>query len=215
MSLGLNSNSRNASRFGNAQSRPSSIINFSSPNSLVARRTLANQYAGVRSVLNPGIGFAPQTRAINGFGPFRNNVQTNLSAVNLPNSFNLARSGINYDYYDPLYPNQLDPRLYAGPVYANGYPFPYAYGRTGPLPTNQLDPRVNNLLAYQNGYPVPPQFDPNPTLAQSYPLTSPECSPYMECSSYADPNDCRSCVSAAGGSSHCADQICGPHNPYP
>lgn len=141
-----------------------------------------------------------QTRPVYGYGAFRNNVQTNLVARAFPNSYNAERSGLNYNYIDPYAQYSLDPRLYRGPTYPNGYPYPYSLADAGYY--NQY-----GYGAYPYGAPVnaPPLY--------SYPYTAPECAPYVSCENTSDPNDCRSCVSSLGGSSHCVDQICGPHVP--
>ena len=107
------------------------------------------------------------------------------------------------DYYIGIPPS------YPPPDYL-GYPSQATYyrGSLPPFYRERLGP--SNVLPY----PPPPRFGPDGNyIAQSnYPPCGPECAPYLDCAiSTSTPNDCRSCVAALGGSSHCADQICGPH----
>lgn len=58
------------------------------------------------------------------------------------------------------------------------------------------------LSPYSYGYPT------------AYPYrgyVGPECGLYGGCRAYPHTNDCRSCVVAKGGSTHCANQVCGFH----
>ena len=153
-----------------------------------------------------------------------------------PSGFNNARAG--YDYtarsLQDLYTYYPEPSNLGKRYYANGYPY---YGRFLP---NRQGGVTNSLYGNdwyngwdRNGYGVwtgnnyakNRYWYNNPYSAYSayngygygnngrgfYPPASPECAPHLNCASNSNPNDCRSCVSAQGGPSHCASQICGPH----
>ena len=267
------------SRYGTNYNR-NGIGNLASKQGLIVNRTLNNNNRGLNRY-NPSIASnmaIPNNNTLfrpsYGYGPFSNNVETNINSTNL-GAYNLARSGVNFDYVNPnqlSYPGQnlLDPRLYAGPLYANGYSYPFPlvntqnYNQQLPAslpqvqPELQLQPGENlytypyqfgyqpgyqsryqpgylseylpgyqpgyqsgyqpgyqsgYLPGYQSGYPDCTQLGyqyGNP-YQYNYPYTAPECAPHIGCENIPDTNDCRSCVSANGGPSHCADQICGPH----
>jgi len=115
-----------------------------------------------------------------------------------------------YPYFSGVRP---DGRTYPNDYpdqYAYPYNFPYGYPNTAPYgnPYSAINglpftPLNNYPLAFFNGYPY--------SVLEGYPYSSPECAPYIDCGqTYSNPNDCRSCISASGGSNHCANQICGP-----
>lgn len=123
--------------------------------------------------------------------------------------YNVPYSSLNGGYYpySTSYPyngyavSGAYPGIYPGAcsgAYSGGYPT-FPYGVYGGYSNGALFP-------YSNAYPFA-------YAGTGYPPYGPECVPYAGCQSYANPNDCRSCVSARGGSSHCADQICGPMIP--
>jgi len=113
---------------------------------------------------------------------------------------------------------------YAGYPYAGsgsyaGYPYA-GYGSYAGYPyAGSLNTGYPTHDVYPNGYPIYGTYSYaalGPTLGPYggpfyYPPASPECGIHLACAEYSNPNDCRSCVSSRGGSSHCADQICGPH----
>lgn len=133
------------------------------------------------------------------------------------------RSGAGYDprlVYADMYP--LSSYGY-GPEARAAYPYP---GAMGPYPApatyyrGSLPPFYRERLGEPYGPQMPCARSPCATgrcgsryggPISEYPPASPECMPYMSCTSSANPNDCRSCVSSLGGADHCATQICGPH----
>lgn len=137
----------------------------------------------------------------------------------------LARDGVRRRSYDSrlAVPNVIGPYAYpeqtlygpglAYPV-AEPYPPPATYYR-GSLPPYYRE-RIGDTyvppMPYVESPPyIPPKPYSNLCTISSYPPASPECMPYMSCVNSSNPNDCRSCVSALGGTEHCATQICGPH----
>lgn len=153
-----------------------------------------------------------ETRPQYNAGSFLKSLTINLADTAVPNGYNTSRSYINY--FRPVRdPNIYNSRLYTASLYPNGHPYLYPdhslFGYRKPY--------------YANGYPyyrnphsqVPGAVSYNPTTrlpeSREYPVTSPECSPYINCAYYPNSNDRRSCVSAMGGPSHCAQQIGGPH----
>ena len=153
-----------------------------------------------------------QTRPAFNAGSFHNSISINLADKAVPNGYNTSRSYINY--YRPVRdPNIYDSRLFTAALYSNGHPYLYPnhalFGYRKPY--------------YSNGYPyntspyskVPGSVSACPRArmpeSSSYPVTSPECSQYVGCARYMNTNDKRSCVSAMGGPSHCAQQIGGSH----
>lgn len=149
----------------------------------------------------------------------------------LNNDYRRFRGGYLYNFPQYLGYNNF------GNSYAFGCSYPFALGTYGTtafpvrpdqlvncspeysIPLNQpvscspeysipLNQPVNCSVGYPIGYPT---YATPCTLNNPYPITSPECAPFLNCQCYANPNDCRSCVAAQGGGPHCADQICGPH----
>jgi hypothetical protein len=91
------------------------------------------------------------------------------------------------------------------------YPLGYNFNLTYNNPSRSPNYYNNGLFT---GYPY--VRDPLNVYRSYYLpvslLYAPYTSPYqLSCSGYANPNDCRSCVAAFGGSPYNAQQICGPH----
>jgi hypothetical protein len=210
--------------------QPSTSFNY--PNANINGQVPANPLApvttlGTRTVNTlPGLGIAYNANLItapaNGLAPFQYPLLTNFADNPVANGYNLARSGLNYGTTRYNTYNPADPRfIYNRAVFPNGYP----------LYNNTARPYYRGLCAdYPNGYPFDyPNDNGNPFSGYpygrypygafphtgfsryDYPLAAPECAPHINCGSYSHPNDCRSCVSAQGGPSHCAGQICGAH----
>lgn len=172
-------------------------------------------------------------------GNFMGGVYYNLADNSLTNSYNLSRAGLNYDIRTARggFNNSFPPFL-RRPTYQNGQPYLYPSSEDfrGPIPDYPLGyvpaqvnrfangermpsyypyPYLNFPTAYGNSNEAPYNYNGNWSYFvpnYDYPLTAPECSQYVNCANYANPNDCRSCVSIKGGPRHCANQICGAPN---
>lgn len=150
----------------------------------------------VNSRINPNpqaYNGAIDTRPNYRLGNFSNRYYLNAVDNADPNGYNIEFSGRDsimrrrfpWQYsYDPY-------EYYHSNVYPNGITYPVDTYYRGIVPQSR---------EYFDNY-----------YGSEYPPAAPECMPHLNCRGQRRPNDCRSCVSAQGGSSHCVDQICGPH----
>lgn len=230
---------RLAQRYNRTLSNPNQIVVPGTSNSVnynIAANSLA---ANNPAQFGSGLGGNSFTTPTFGAGAFNNTIAYNTADNSISNAYNLDRSGINYDfrryrpgYYNPVptapglfRPESLYPSPYPyQPYYAanygnpNGGPYvdrPYA----GPYPPGVyngiygLAPPYNGPFAGEaNPYSF---YRPYGNYDPAFPPYAPECLPYGNCRDQHpnNPNACRSCVIAQGGSAHCADQICGPYDP--
>jgi hypothetical protein len=115
----------------------------------------------------------------------------NVAVADRTLNYNVNRDLYNYDV--PGYPAYYAYPAYSRPVY--GYPYgsyPYNYPATvGGTYLWGNAPRNPSIYPYFGAYP-------------------PCAAPYADCQKYPNPNDCRACVGARGGSNYCADGTCGP-----
>lgn len=123
----------------------------------------------------------------------------------LENLYGIERRYLDFDLRR-FRGSSIDPRLISRPLYPTGYPcFNYPSATAG---LGVPNPYYGQTAIYPNGYPLYGYPDSQLT---SYPPVAPECRLHTNCAANANPNDCRSCVTAQGGSPHCANHICGPH----
>jgi len=193
--------------------------NLSNPNYNRLTRLSYNPYTVYGQIANNSLGLFNgniQTRENYQAGNVGGRVYYNITGNAKPNSYNLAR-GLNYDMIGVRNYLGYNPRAVRRDWYPNGVPYPAATHYRGVIPPygssyNYAYPYASPYgspygLIYGSSYGLPYE---SPYLP-AYPSTSPECARQGSCRSLDYPNDCRSCVSQLGGSSHCATQICGPH----
>lgn len=132
-------------------------------------------------------------------------------AINFLSDFNIASRSFHPNARLASRYADYDLRLFGRDTNMLPYPFGYNFNFVYNNPFRSPNYYANGLFT---GYPC--GRDPFNVYRSYYlPVSSlyaPYVSPYQSvCGGYANPNDCRSCVAAFGGSPYAAQQVCGPH----